>query len=44
MDRKWGIGLGSKDSRAWNKSTWRGRNLLGFAITRVRDELMTDEV
>ncbi|RUS84512.1 hypothetical protein EGW08_007751 [Elysia chlorotica] len=43
MDRKWGIGLASKDSRSWNKSTWRGRNLLGYAITEVRDELMSEE-
>ena len=43
MDRIWGIGLASKDSRAWNKSTWRGRNLLGYAITEVRDELMSEE-
>ncbi|GFR90993.1 GTP cyclohydrolase [Elysia marginata] len=43
VDRKWGIGLAAKDSRSWNKSTWRGRNLLGYAITEVRDELMSEE-
>ncbi|GFO03068.1 GTP cyclohydrolase [Plakobranchus ocellatus] len=43
MDRKWGIGLSAKNSLAWNKSTWRGRNLLGYAITEVRDEMMKEE-
>lgn len=43
VDRKWGIGLASTNSKAWNKSTWKGRNLLGYAITEVRDELMAEE-
>ncbi|XP_046578080.1 uncharacterized protein LOC124285849 isoform X2 [Haliotis rubra] len=39
-NKKWGIGLASDDVRAWDKSTWKGRNLLGYALTRVRDKLM----
>lgn len=34
-----GIGLRRIDVRAWSKSTWLGRNLLGEILTRVRDKL-----
>ena len=40
MDRIWGIGLDEEDTRAWNKKTWMGQNLLGEILTRVRDKLM----
>lgn len=40
IDRIWGIGLSEKDKRAWNKETWRGQNLLGQILTKVRDKLM----
>lgn len=40
IDRIWGIGLSEKDKRAWNKKTWRGQNLLGEILTKVRDKLM----
>ncbi|XP_048255699.1 uncharacterized protein LOC124129589 isoform X2 [Haliotis rufescens] len=39
-DRLWGIGRGQKDPLAWDKETWRGKNQLGYIITRVRDRLM----
>ncbi|XP_035827418.1 N-glycosidase Npun_R5314 isoform X2 [Aplysia californica] len=42
-DNKWGIGLAESNPQAWDKSTWRGRNLLGYALTEVRDELMREE-
>ncbi|XP_052711593.1 uncharacterized protein LOC128185925 isoform X1 [Crassostrea angulata] len=38
-DKVWGIGLRQNDRRAWNKSTWLGKNLLGEILTRVRDKL-----
>jgi len=38
-DRVWGIGLGANDDRARRPSEWRGANLLGFALTSVRDRL-----
>lgn len=38
-DKIWGIGLRKDDPRAWNKSTWLGKNLLGGILTRVRDKL-----
>lgn len=38
-DRIWGIGLSATDPRAQDPRQWRGRNLLGFALTEVRDIL-----
>lgn len=39
-DRIWGIGMGQSNPDAENPMKWRGRNLLGFALTEARDELM----
>jgi ribA/ribD-fused uncharacterized protein len=38
-DQIWGIGLGEHNERARDPSQWRGRNLLGFALTNVRTRL-----
>jgi ribA/ribD-fused uncharacterized protein len=38
-DRIWGIGLAASDERAADPRTWRGLNLLGFALMRARAEL-----
>jgi ribA/ribD-fused uncharacterized protein len=38
-DTIWGIGLGRDSERAQDPRTWRGRNLLGFALVRVRSIL-----
>ncbi|XP_076462787.1 protein irg-1-like [Babylonia areolata] len=43
VDTIWGIGLPEDSHKAWNQSTWRGRNLLGFILTEVRDQLMKEE-
>jgi len=43
-DRIWGIGMGKNNLDADNPLKWRGRNLLGFALTEVRDELVKNEV
>ncbi|AXE30632.1 DUF1768 domain-containing protein [Chromobacterium phragmitis] len=39
VDRIWGIGLAQDDDRAGNPTLWRGLNLLGFALMRVRERL-----
>lgn len=38
-DKVWGIGLKADDERALNPDTWKGKNLLGFALMEVRDEI-----
>ena len=43
LDALWGIGYAEDNRKAWNQSTWRGKNLLGFALTDVRNELMKQE-
>ncbi|XP_064624424.1 N-glycosidase Npun_R5314-like [Lineus longissimus] len=40
LDTIWGIGLAADDPRAWNKATWNGRNLLGYILTDVREEIL----
>ncbi len=35
-DRIWGIGLGRESEEARDPRTWRGQNLLGFALVRAR--------
>ncbi|MMZ61786.1 Swarming motility protein YbiA [compost metagenome] len=42
-DRIWGIGMGQSNPDAENPVKWRGRNLLGFALTEARDELLLKE-
>ena len=39
LDTIWGIGLGEENPKSHNPQTWRGKNLLGFALMEVRDEL-----
>ena len=39
-DRIWGIGLSAKDPRAQDPATWKGQNLLGKILTKLRDELL----
>lgn len=41
-DRIWGIGLAADDERAADPGTWRGQNLLGFALMRAREILRDD--
>ncbi|CAC5419604.1 unnamed protein product [Mytilus coruscus] len=40
VDKIWGIGLDEKNPNAWDCKTWKGQNLLGKALTKVRNELM----
>ena len=39
MDRIWGLGSRADDPRATKPAQWRGQNLLGEALTVVRDRL-----
>jgi len=38
-DRIWGIGMGRNNPNASQPDSWRGENLLGFALMRVRETL-----
>ena len=38
-DRIWGIGLAAGDPPRQDPTQWRGQNLLGQILTRLRDEL-----
>jgi len=38
-DRVWGIGLSMHDSDRFDRSKWKGQNLLGYALMMVRDRL-----
>ena len=39
QDRIWGIGLSMKDERRFDPDQWKGQNLLGFSLMRVRTVL-----
>lgn len=43
-DKIWGIGLSMHNSDRFNKSCWLGENLLGKAITKVRDNIIGKSV
>ncbi|MDY7229346.1 NADAR family protein [Hyalangium rubrum] len=39
LDRIWGVGLSAEDPRIQDPSLWRGQNLLGKVLTRLREDL-----
>lgn len=39
VDKIWGIGLAQDNPASDNPNTWKGLNLLGFALMEVRDRL-----
>jgi ribA/ribD-fused uncharacterized protein len=41
VDQIWGIGLAADDPAAADPHTWRGLNLLGFALMAVREQLIS---
>lgn len=42
FDRIWGVGMGAEDPRIDDPANWRGGNLLGKILTRLRDELSAE--
>ncbi len=38
-DRIWGIGLSMNDPDRFDRTKWKGQNLLGYALMMVRDRL-----
>lgn len=38
-DQIWGIGLSMRDPNRFERSKWRGNNLLGYALMLVREQL-----
>ena len=43
LDRVWGIGLAADAPQAQDAAQWKGKNLLGYILTEVREELMLRE-
>ncbi len=41
-DQIWGIGLKRDDPRAMNQTTWQGKNWLGFALMKAREQIRAD--
>lgn len=41
-DSIWGIGINVDDPRVQDQKEWRGRNVLGFALMRVREHLRNE--
>jgi hypothetical protein len=44
LDRIWGVGLGAEDPRIQDPAKWRGLNLLGKVLTRLREDLLAQGV
>lgn len=40
FDKIWGVGLGADNPRIQTRAHWRGKNLLGVILTKLRDELL----
>jgi ribA/ribD-fused uncharacterized protein len=40
LDRIWGVGLSAEDPRIQDPAAWRGLNLLGKVLTRLREDLL----
>ncbi|MCY1021206.1 NADAR family protein [Pyxidicoccus sp. MSG2] len=44
LDRIWGVGLGAEDPRIQDPSKWRGLNLLGKVLTKLREDLLSEGI
>ena len=43
-DTIWGIGLSMKDENRFDKSKWKGTNLLGYTLMLVREQILEDSL
>lgn len=43
LDKIWGVGLAEDDPKIKHRQNWKGKNLLGEILTRIRDELLANE-
>lgn len=39
FDKIWGVGLSENDPRIFNESEWKGQNLLGKVLMKVREDI-----
>ncbi|WP_141589146.1 NADAR family protein [Myxococcus sp. AB056] len=44
VDRIWGVGLDEEDPRIHHPAKWRGLNLLGKVLTKLREDLLAEGV
>jgi ribA/ribD-fused uncharacterized protein len=44
LDRIWGIGLAEDNPLALDRSTWNGTNWLGEVLTKLRDDLLQEQI
>lgn len=42
-DRIWGIGMSKEEAELVDESQWRGQNLLGKVLTKLRDDLLNSQ-
>lgn len=43
LDKIWGVGLAEDNPKIKHRQNWKGKNLLGEILTRIRDELSANE-
>jgi len=43
-DTIWGVGMGVTNPKIYDRRNWRGKNLLGNILTRLRNELRTSSL
>lgn len=41
-DKIWGVGIKYNDKRIFNEKNWKGENLLGKILTKVRDDIFEE--
>jgi len=43
-DSIWGVGLAEDNPKIMNKENWRGENLLGYILTKLREDLIKSSI